>query len=133
MRRDERPAQVLQVSWHNLIFNHHTDSLFLKSLDTNHVQDKLDHAQRHAYMLNQNMMHLAHKISKIRDIGDELVRILLSFAEKDTFDYQLTKSLKQLTSCLSSVEDHRDYEVLLVYSDHQIWISIFINYSRLID
>jgi hypothetical protein len=53
-------------------------------------------------------MNLAHKTSKIRDAGDEMVRVCLDFGERGTFNEIFTLNLKQFAHCLAAIEDHRD-------------------------
>jgi hypothetical protein len=66
-------------------------------------------------LLGQNMMKLAYKTSKVRDIGDEMAQNLIDFATKDSSDRLITNNIKQLAYCLASLEDHRDNNVVLNY------------------
>jgi hypothetical protein len=59
-------------------------------------------------LLNQSITNLAHKTSKIRDAGDEMVRVCRDFSERGTFNELFTLNMKQFAQCLAAVEDHRD-------------------------
>ena len=59
-------------------------------------------------LLNQSVMNLAHRQAKIRDAGDEMVRVCRDFGERGTFNEIFSLNLKQFAHCLAAVEDHRD-------------------------
>lgn len=100
--------------------------------------------------LSQCVQRLNHKTSKVRDVGDEIAKSVLDFAERDTNDSkaynninhtlnpqksvldQFFTNLSQYSAHLSLIEDHRDSMVknYIKYTIiKQFFISIYNLYS----
>lgn len=83
------------------------------SYDTDLFQASIEHTQKYVGYLNQCIDRLGHKSSKVRDTGDEIAKSVLDFVEKDNSNELFVKNLKQYSTYLSLVEDHRDTMVKL--------------------
>ncbi len=84
----------------------------INDIDLESCIEEIDYTHKFTSMLIDNMVKLSHKTSKIRDMGDEVVKTLMEFAENDYgYDKQFLSNLKNYSNCLSSVEDGRDSQV----------------------
>jgi hypothetical protein len=78
-------------------------------MESCYFQNRIEGTQREMSTLKQNLANLNLKTSKVRDNGDELVKILIDFSERcGTFDQQFNQNIKHFANCLSAIEDHRD-------------------------
>lgn len=84
-------------------------------LDVDKYLDNVDSTLKHVSNLTDDMKALTYKTSKLRDCGDEVVRTLIDFIEKDKptdlNNQQFNQNLQQFAQCLSIVEDHRDSQI----------------------
>jgi hypothetical protein len=75
------------------------------------VED-IEYMHKFTSVLIDNMVKLSGKTSKLRDMGDEVVKTLMEYAENDdSAGTKFLDNIKEYSSCLSSVEDARDSEV----------------------
>ena len=64
-------------------------------------------------MLLNNMNKFTSKLGKLRDAGDEMAKALNDMTLNDnSLGEVFSNNIKQYSSCLSAIEDHRDSLVI---------------------
>ena len=79
------------------------------------LNEKIELAQQCMTSLNQSVMNLSHKTSKVRDIGDEIVQTLLDYSAREASNKLFFTNIQQFSNCLLKVEDHRDHNVFFLH------------------
>jgi hypothetical protein len=88
----------------------------INDIDLENCIEEIDYTHKFTSILIDNMVKLSHKTSKIRDMGDEVVKTLMEYSENDDgYDKQFLTNVKNYSNCLSTVEDCRDSQVFFLY------------------
>lgn len=77
--------------------------------------DSLDSTYQFISNFNEHLKALTKKLAKLRDLGDDMVKSLNDFLSKSEVktlpDSEFYRKFRQLSQCLSIVEDNRDAKV----------------------
>ncbi|RMZ99113.1 FAM92B [Brachionus plicatilis] len=77
--------------------------------------DSLDSTYQFISNFNEHLKALTKKLAKLRDLGDDMVKSLNDFLSKSEVktlpDSEFYRKFRQLSQCLSIVEDNRDAKI----------------------
>ena len=73
--------------------------------------DRIETTQTYINLMTRNLLKYVNRIGKLRDSGDELVKLLSDYAQYGRNNNLLSANLAGFSKCMQVIEDERDSQV----------------------
>lgn len=75
------------------------------------IQDRISSIERNTAELCHVFGEYSRKAARVRDKGDEIARVTISYAEYEDINKSLSNGLASFSSCMSTISDYGDIRV----------------------